>query len=274
MLFETMDYLVKDLSRMTGVPAHTIRKWQERYHILRPRQTRNGYWHYSNEDYFVLKSVQQRLKENERLREIMALGRDNLLRDKVGEFSREHLSFLSMLRAGDFASIEADVDKRMTTSYSSWISRVIRPMVVLVGKAWETQQISVAEEHAFSRWLTAYLTRKADIPSAVERSGWLVATFPDDPHELSSLMYYVILRSRGVHAQFFGPLPREELLREVRSGDFKGVSVSVVLKQSRQKMDGLRAELQKTAPGIEVRFGGFALREEKVRGRAAMRGVP
>lgn len=253
---------MKDLSRMTGVPAHTIRKWQERYHILRPRQTRNGYWHYSNEDYFVLKSIQQRLKASERLREVMALGRDTLLRDKVGDFSDEHLTFLSLLREGDFSAIEAEMESRMTSSISSWINRVIRPVVVLVGKAWESQQISVAEEHAFSRWLTAYLTRKVVVPSSVERSGWLVATFPDDPHELSSLMYYAILCSRGVHAQFFGPLPREELLREVRSGDFKGVSVSVVLKQPRQKLDALRSELQKAAPGIEVRFGGFALREE------------
>lgn len=266
-----MDYLVKDLSRMTGVPAHTIRKWQERYHILRPRQTQNGYWHYSNEDYFVLKSIQQRLGNAQRLREIMALGRDNLLRDKVGDFSPEHLAFLSRLRDGDFASIEDSFERRRTRSTSSWINRVIRPAVVLVGKAWESQQVSVAEEHAFSRWLTAYLTRKAPVSEEAVRNGWLITTFPEDPHELSALMYSVILKSRGVPAQFYGHLPREELFREVRAGEFKGVAVSVVLKQPHARLDSLRSDLQKAVPGIQVRFGGFGLRGEGTRDNGQFR---
>jgi DNA-binding transcriptional MerR regulator len=257
-----MDYLVKDLTRMTGVPAHTIRKWQERYHILRPRQTLNGYWHYSNEDYFVLKSIQQRLKNAERLKDIMALGRDNLLKDRVGEFSEEQMRFLGRLRKGEFAAIEEEFERRHSSSTSSWINRVVRPFVVLVGKAWESQQISVAEEHAFSRWITAYLTRKAQVPAQTKRTGWFVTTFPEDPHELSALLYYSILKSRGIPAQFYGQLPREELFKEIRSGEFKGVTVSVVLKQPRAKLESLRAELQKTSPGIQVRFGGFALRGE------------
>lgn len=266
-----MDYLVKDLTRMTGVPAHTIRKWQERYRILRPRQTRNGYWHYSNEDYFVLKSIQQRLSESQRLKEIMALGRDTLLKDKVSEFSPEQLKFLDCLRTGDFAAIEEVFERRRARSTSSWINRVVRPFVVLVGKAWESQYISVAEEHAFSRWITAYLTRKVNVPQESKRSGWIVTMFPEDPHELSALMYYAILTSRGVAAQFYGHLPREELFREIRSGEFQGVTVSVVLKQPRAKLESLRSELQKIAPGIQVRFGGFALRGESNRSNRQLR---
>lgn len=269
-----MDYLVKDLSRMTGVPSHTIRKWQERYHILRPRQTRNGYWHYSNEDYFVLKSIQQRLKEAQRLKDIMALGRDNLLKDKVGDFSSEHLKFLEQLRQGNFVAIEDSFERARRSSVSSWMNRIVRPAVVLVGKAWESQQITVAEEHAFSHWLSAYLTRMTPVPEQVEKQGWLVTTYPGDPHELSALMYWSILRSRGVRAQYYGGLPREELLREVKQGEFKGVTVSVVLKQPKARIESLRAEILQASPGILVRFGGFALRGESnrsVEGKGAER---
>ncbi len=255
-----MDYLIKDLSRMTGIPAHAIRKWQERYHILRPYRTPNGYWHYSNEDFFVLKSIQQRLSQAQRLKTVMQLGREVLLRDQVSSFPPEHLHFLNLVRARNYDAIERLFEEQRRKSFSSWISRVIRPAVILVGKGWEQNLISVPEEHGFSHWLHAYIMRKTQAFGGVEKEAcWLVVTFPGDPHDLSSLLYYACLRSHQINAWYTGMLPENELLHEVESGRFKGVSISVVMKQPEEKIRSLREAIQKRNKQIKIRFGGYAL---------------
>ncbi len=69
-----MKFLIKDLSRMTSFSPARIRKWQERYRIFDPTQGSNGYWYYSNEDYLVLRSIQQRLAMGQKLNSVMGLG--------------------------------------------------------------------------------------------------------------------------------------------------------------------------------------------------------
>lgn len=247
---------------MTGIPAHAIRKWQERYGILKPLQAPNGYWRYTNEDYFVLKSIQQRLTDNQRLQEIMNMGRDTLLEDNVSELSENQIEFLKLVQSHAYDSIEKQFNKKTRGTFSSWINRVIRPSVVLVGKAWETGLLSVPEEHGYSKWLQSYLFQKIETFTTASRSGWLCVTFPEDEHELSSLMHYAVMRSRRLPAWFCGMLPRDILLREIQSGKYYGVAISVVLNQTKQKLDALAKSIEQASPGIQVRFGGYAMKAD------------
>lgn len=245
---------------MTGIPSHAIRKWQERYGILKPLQAANGYWRYTNEDYFVLKSIQQRLADHQRLQEIMKMGREKLLEDNVSDLSENQIEFLNLVQSHSYSQIEKQFNKKGHGTFSSWVNRVIRPSVILVGKAWETGVLSVPEEHGYSKWLQAYLFQKVQGFPPASKAGWLCVSFPGDGHELSSLMHYAILRSRGMPAWFCGMLPREILTREVQTGKYRGVAVSVVLNQTRGKLDSLQKAVEQASPGIQVRFGGYAIK--------------
>lgn len=248
---------------MTGIPPHAIRKWQERFGILKPMLGQNGYWRYTNEDYFVLRSIQQRLAGNQRLQEIMRMGRATLLEDNVTSFTETQMEFLRNVQSHSYGAIERTFNKKIQGTFSSWMTRVIRPSVVLVGKAWETGIISVPEEHGYSKWLQAYLFQKAQAFPNVNRAGWLCVTFPEDNHELSSLMHYAVLRSRGLPAWFCGMLPRDQLIREIQTGKYQGVAISVVLKQSKQKREALAKSIEQVSNEIQVRFGGYALSGEQ-----------
>jgi DNA-binding transcriptional MerR regulator len=258
-----MDYLIKDLSKMTGIASHAIRKWQERYNILRPFRTPNGYWHYSNDDYFVLKSIQMRLDQSQKLKKIMALGREALLKDKVTTFSEEQLTFIKLLQAHDYDSVEKIFDKQLKGPFSAWVHHIIGPAVILVGKAWEENLLSVPEEHAFSHWLHGYIFAKIEKFPPHAKPGWLVTTFPGDPHDLSSLLHYAVLRSRGISAWYTGNLPENDLLREVESGKYIGISISVVLEQPEKKVKALESAILARNPKIKIRFGGFGMSMRK-----------
>ena len=74
-----MSYLIKDLSRLSKLSPARIRKWQERYTIFEPVRGENGYWYYTEQDKDVLLGMKTRLERGEKLKDIIALGRDGLL---------------------------------------------------------------------------------------------------------------------------------------------------------------------------------------------------
>ena len=43
-------YSIKDLERLTGIKAHTLRIWEQRYEILRPERTDTNIRFYNNDD--------------------------------------------------------------------------------------------------------------------------------------------------------------------------------------------------------------------------------
>lgn len=257
-----MKLLIKDLSRMTSFSPARIRKWQERYRVFRPMQGGNGYWYYTNEDYLVLRSIQQRLALGHKLAQIMQLGREHLLANLIhDDYSEEDWSIIQAVKDGEYRKIERRLEAaRASQKCRHWLKHAVQPVTVTVGRAWESSYVSITEEHAFSRWMHSYLMGVAmAYPGNGPAHDWLVATFPDDAHELGALMHFVHLRSRGRAARFAGMLPREELIREIRNGEYQRASISVVMPQTPEKLRSLRQEISKARPGLQVFFGGYGL---------------
>ena len=50
-------YSIKDLENLTGIQAHTIRIWEQRYHLLTPQRTPTNIRRYSDQDLRKLLSV-------------------------------------------------------------------------------------------------------------------------------------------------------------------------------------------------------------------------
>ncbi|MEL6972316.1 MAG: MerR family transcriptional regulator, partial [Bacteroidota bacterium] len=43
-------YSIKDLEKLSGIKAHTIRIWEQRYGILEPQRTKTNIRYYQDED--------------------------------------------------------------------------------------------------------------------------------------------------------------------------------------------------------------------------------
>ena len=43
-------YVIKDLERISGIKAHTLRIWEQRYGILKPERTDTNIRYYTSED--------------------------------------------------------------------------------------------------------------------------------------------------------------------------------------------------------------------------------
>ncbi|MBU42773.1 MAG: hypothetical protein CMN76_06110 [Spirochaetaceae bacterium] len=257
-----MKYLIKDLSKLTGFDGARIRKWQERYRILRPERGANGYWYYGNEDYIVLTNMKRLLDKGEKLQSVVSLGREYLL-GMMGadDFSESEMSLIKRISNNDFASIEKDFDEEyQRMNFGSFVRGPIRQAVVLTGSAWEAGLLSVAEEHAFSRWLFTYIygkTRELGIP---RDPVWLVCVFPGDPHELGALMHYALLISKKIPAKYAGTLSMDHIVDELKRNGYRNLSLSMVMPQSLEKIETVRKRILEKSGVNKVLIGGRGYR--------------
>ena len=243
---------------MTGVKGFTIRKWQERYSIFQPQMANNGYWYYSNEDYTVLSKIVKLLESGERISNIAALGRENLLKLRNDQGYTDHeRQLLQWVMDGNFTEIERDLEAKVNSmNFKEFIRHHAEHLAILVGRAWQDGLISVAEENSLTKWLFGYIRNKATKFESDRRPVWLVSVFPGDPHELGALMHYAILRSQKVPAKFVGSIPMEHLMKELIKSDYKIVSLSMALAQPLTKIEKVKTNLLKKTKVKRVYFGG------------------
>jgi DNA-binding transcriptional MerR regulator len=43
-------FTIKDLENLSGIKAHTIRIWEQRYHFLKPQRTNTNIRYYTNDE--------------------------------------------------------------------------------------------------------------------------------------------------------------------------------------------------------------------------------
>lgn len=259
-----MRITAKKLSELTQVPAANIRKWRERYGILSPERGENGYLYYTSEDYRVLLSIGRMLNGGVKLSTIMKEGRASLLaKAPDGDYSPEELAFLEQVIENNFLHLSQDLDAtlRMYT-VGHLIRKKICPQTVLVGKAWESGFITVATEHAFSRWMMGYLSQLALKYNRRSSVGRLFIAFPGDEHELGSLMHHVLMASEGQGGKFSGHLPLERLFEELSHGDYEEIHVSATMPKTRAEIENFVSQVHRRFPHIKVKIGGCGARPE------------
>lgn len=254
-----MSYLIKDLSKMTGVKGFTIRKWQERYGIFQPSLAPNGYWYYSADDYAVLSRIVKLIESGEKISSIVALGRDKLLSSRDdSSYSGEEKMVIRLIQENQFAEIGNMLDNfHRKSNFTSFIRNHVERFVILSGRAWQDGLIGVGDEHAFSRWMTGYLREKCTIyENASVQPVWLVAVFPGDTHELGALMHYAILIAKKVPVRFVGNLPVEHLIKELKKGNYRTISISMALAPPLSKIMKFKKSLLAKTTVKKVFFGG------------------
>ncbi|MCX7809617.1 MAG: helix-turn-helix domain-containing protein [Leptospiraceae bacterium] len=257
-----MKYLIKDLSNITGLSPARIRKWQERYHILNPKKKgKNGYYYYDNEDLKILLFFKNEIKKGKTPKEILQIPRKDILSKEIyfNEFNSKEMQFIQYISEYNFKEIKNYLDKIYKTKhFLKWLQE-IHNLIILTGKAWEKNFITISEEHTFSRWIYNYISSKIVKLYLYKEPIWLVAVFPGDPHELGALLHFAKLQYYKIPAKFVGMLPEKELLNEIKQNNYKIVSISIVIPQKEEALEKLKNKIQKIS-NTDILFGGYGYR--------------
>lgn len=154
-------YSIKDLEKLSGIKAHTIRIWEQRYHIIEPQRTTTNIRYYTDDDLKCLLNIAFLNKNGIRISQIARMTRDEISQ-KVQTIAQANTENANQLQALTMAMIDLNEEKVLhiiQTGIEQWgfdttVQRLFIPFLEKLTLLWLTGSISTVHEqfiHAIIR---------------------------------------------------------------------------------------------------------------------------
>ena len=208
-------FSIKDLENLSGVKAHTIRIWEKRYNLLKPKRSKTNIRHYDlnnlqkllnisflNSNGFKISKIAA-LDETElapKTRELAFMGKNDS--QAIVAFKLAMLNFDQILFYNTYNSLLEE------KSFSTIFYGVFIPLLIDLGMLWQTNTISPSHEH----FLTVHIKQKIlvhidRLQSTDPRPSTktVVLFLPEnETHDLGLLFINYEILSLGYHTIFLG----------------------------------------------------------------------
>ena len=246
------------VAQKTGVPPDTLRKWEQRYGVLRPDRTQGGQRRYSDQDVARVEWLRARLEEGYRIGEAAAL-LGAIPITTGGSTDELHAAITAAVECGDLTTLVGLIEETLAlNSLEDALADVLAPALAGVGDRWEAGEVSVAQEHLVTGIVRTRLERLlADHRGAV-RGTALLACAPGERHDLGLLMLAVLLRADGWQVAYLGAdTPFGDAVALAHDLGARLMAVSATMPES---VETLRRSLGRTLPGdLAILVGGRAV---------------
>ena len=221
-----LKYSIKDLEKLTGIKAHTIRIWEKRYNIVCPLRTTTNIRFYTDGDLKRLLNVSILNRNGFKISNIVRLTKEEIL-NSVMETSITSMNFESQVENLVIAMIDLDENKFEKTlsnsilklGFEETVTNIVYPFLEKVGILWQIGTINPAQEHFITNLIRQKLIIAIDteINSLLPNHKTFVLFLPEgELHELSLLFYSYLIKKRGHRVIYLGQnLPLDDL-RQVK----------------------------------------------------------
>jgi DNA-binding transcriptional MerR regulator len=212
-------FTIKDLENLSGIKAHTIRIWEQRYSFLKPNRSDTNIRYYCNQELKKILSISLLNKYGYKISHINKMS-DMELRSKVislgnKEAQQERLvnELIECMIDLDFETFERTLASFiLTNGIDKAITRLIFPFLHRIGILWVTNHINPAQEQLVTNIIRQKLIVGIDsvrTPAKTDKAGKTVKTgllfLPEgEYHELGLLYVYYLLKVHGVGVIYLG----------------------------------------------------------------------
>lgn len=206
-------FTIKDLENLSGIKAHTIRIWEQRYSFLRPQRTSTNIRYYSNEELKIVLNIALLNKYGYKISHIDKMSSQEV-REKIvslshAEAQQERLvnDLLQYMIDLDLEKFEDVLDNYiMAKGIDKTISFLIFPFLDKIGILWQASHIHPAQEHVVTNIIRQKLIVGIEsVVSHITVDKKVILFLPEgEYHELGLLYTYYLLKSRGVQVIYLG----------------------------------------------------------------------
>lgn len=207
-------FSISQLSRFSGIKAHTIRAWEARYKALRPRRSEGNTRYYDSVQMNRLILLASLVKAGYKASQVAPLPdhKLRLLLETAYSANRQTEDyFVSQLIAAGMSYDTARFEKIFAACLTRYrlknmYQKILLPMLGRIGLMWRCDKTSPAQEHFISHLLRQKLLAAVDsLPLPDEGSKkWLLFLPENEFHELGLLMAYNLIRLAGQQVVYLG----------------------------------------------------------------------
>lgn len=215
-------YSIKDLERLSGIKAHTLRIWEQRYSILRPERSQTNIRYYNNRDLKRILNISLLNNNGYKISKIACLKDEDIIREAeklLNNYSKESDQIENLvLCLMDFN--EERFDKTISNSilhfgFENTMEKIVFPFMKQMGNMWQVGMINPVQEHFLSNLIRQKLIAGIDrlLPGQNASPKNCVLFLPNgELHELGLLYINFILKQKGHKCIYLGQsVPLEDL---------------------------------------------------------------
>ncbi len=266
-------YTIKDLEQISGIKAHTIRVWEQRYNFLQPKRTETNIRTYSAEELKTILNVSLLNKYGYKIshidkmstfqmeEKILGLNQMDAQKEKVVNDLIKEMVSLNMSnfeRQLDLYIAQKGIEKTITEIIFSFLERV--------GILWITNHINPAQEHLSTNILRQKIILGIEKLSNVQLTNKRIVLFMPESefHEIGLLYVHFLLKQRGIGVDYLGtnvPVVDLKFLTEFKKVDYLFCHITSPGKQF--KLAKFIDQLSQIDPTIPIILTGQVIQEFK-----------
>ena len=212
-----MKYSIKDLERITGIQAHTIRTWEKRYNILNPKRSDTNIRYYEGEDLKKLLNITTLMEGGMKISMVAALKPNEILdrirsvTDGASDKDFNHIAIINQMVEAAANLNEAGFEKAFSSalirfSFNHVYEFILYPFLRKIGMMWTSNDMNPIQEHFIINLIKQKLFTAIDaLPNPdVNQDTWLLFLPENENHEIGLLMAYYLLKSKNNQVIYLG----------------------------------------------------------------------
>ncbi len=269
-------YSIKDLEQLSGIKAHTLRIWEQRYQFILPKRTETNIRYYDDKDLRLVLNIALLRDNGYKISKLANMDAEQM-NQEVLRLTEKNLRYPDQIHALTLAMIDLDEDrfeKIMATNilklgFENTMINVIYPFLSKIGVLWQTGAINPSQEHFISNLIRQKLIVAIDgqfVSDAESHHKYLLYLPEGELHELTLLFLCYIIKARHNKVVYFGQnLPFEDLksIYDVHHPDFilTIITTSPPASEVKPYVDKVSA----TFPDAEILLSGYQVIGQRVK---------
>ena len=207
-------YSIGELAKLSGVKAHTLRVWEQRYAILEPKRNDANVRYYDDDDVRHLLNVALLNRNGHRISKIAKLSANELSKKvaEISEVSGEYSTHLDALTLSMLEMDETRFDRILSLNieqlgFEQTMLTVIFPFLEKLSVLWMTGSVKPVQESFTSGLIRRKLMVAIDdLPHPQLNGGSSLMLFlPEgEVQEMSLLLLHYLSRKKGYRVYYLG----------------------------------------------------------------------
>lgn len=206
-------FTIKDLANLSGIKAHTLRIWEQRYSFLKPNRTFTNIRYYTNEELKTILNIALLNKYGFKISHIDKMTEQEI-KDKIVSLNQLQAQQERIVNELIQQMIDLDIEsfEKTLNSYiiakgiERTITQIIFPFLEKIGILWLTNHINPAQEHLVTNIIRQKLISGIEaVQTPLKSEKKMLLFLPEgEYHELGLLFMYFLLKNRGIYVIYLG----------------------------------------------------------------------
>jgi MerR family transcriptional regulator, light-induced transcriptional regulator len=213
-------FTIQQVADITGLSKQVIRKWEERYGIIKPKRMENGYRIYSKKDVQTLIKTKSLSEQGHTLKQAAFLVKDMdevpeipIVQENSVHHDEQLNEYVLQLLEKGWHCDEIELNLILKQAYhrvglEPFITNIVVPFLKEVGKKWENHEWDEYQESVSSLVVRDFLVQLRRNHQYRENAPFVLgACLPNEHHEIPLHLILVRFMLEGWKTQLIGTSP-------------------------------------------------------------------